>query len=151
VPVVLWETVGVVTVTLVGTMLQVLLRVLLLVVVAVRLWVLLGVPPERLQGVVLGVLGEARLRRMMEVGHLELVVVVTHRALQFGSRRHRAVGLQVVGVITAQVVVVILGGRAQFAHGPGVGVGVGVAGQELGLAGVVGPKHIPGLSFTFLS
>jgi len=101
VPVVLWETVGVVTVTPVETMLQVLLRVLLLIGVAVRLWELLGVPPERLRGVVLGVLGEARFRRIMEGGHLELVVVVTYRALQFGGRRHRAVGLQVVGVVTA--------------------------------------------------
>ena len=52
-----------------------------------------------------------------------------------------------VGVVTAQAVVVILGGRARFAHCPGVGV----AGVELGLAAVVGPKHVRGLSFTFLS
>ena len=78
VPVVLWKTVGVVTVTPEEIMLQVVLSVLLLVGVAVRLWVLLGVPPERLRGVVLGLLGEARFRRMIEVGHLELVVVVNH-------------------------------------------------------------------------
>ena len=50
---------------------------------------LLGVPPEKLRGVVLGVLGETRFRRVMEVGHLGLVVVVTHPALQFGSYTHR--------------------------------------------------------------
>ena len=115
----------------------------------VQLWVLLGVPLEKLRGVVLGVLEETRFRRVMEVGHLELVVVVTHRALQFSGHMHRAAGLEVVELVAAHAVVVVLGGRARFAYSPWVGVGV--VGPELGLVWVVGPKHVPRLSFTFLS
>ena len=62
--------------------------------------------PEVRRGVVPGVLREARLRRVMEVGRLELVVVVTPRALRFSGRPH-----MVVGFIGAQAVVVGLGGR----------------------------------------
>ena len=97
--VVLRETVGVVTVALVARMLQVLQGALLLIRVVVRLWVLLGVLPEVLRGVVPGVLREARLRRVMEVGRLELVVIVTPRALRFSGCPHMVVRLPVVGLV----------------------------------------------------
>ena len=108
---------------------------------------LLGVLPEEMLGLLPVVVQEAQLHRVIEVGHLELVVVVIPTALQFGGHKYMVVGLLVVGLVGTQAVEVGLGGRARCAYALGVGVVV----LELELAQVVGPKHVKRFSFMFHS
>jgi len=81
---------------------------------------------DKMQGLLPAVLQEAWLHRVMEVGYLELVVVLTPRVLQFGSHMRNRVGLLVVGLLGMQALVVVLGGQAQSVYVLGMECGMGL-------------------------